>query len=396
MAIRRDGKSDKRVGYVVPVGAGLDTFVYREIDALVAKGFEVHIFATKYKHGDVFEPKKEWGLYTLTPRQMLVRAPRILMRLMLHPLLALEAIKDKGLVDLVFALDFAPEMKRRGLRQIHCHFGDHKLFIGYYCKRLSGLPLSVTIHAHEFYTNPNPGLFRKSVLKCDMVFPIAEKWRRRLIEEFGVDPEKVQLNRLFVDAAVYKPVDEIRVIAVGRYTERKGFRYLIEALRYLQDLPVRAIFVGFGGNLDLKKIARDYSVADRVTVFGKLDQEQLRLLYQTVDIMCLPSITTKEEGAEGIPVVLMEALACGLPVVATRCGATDEIVEEILVDERSPEQLADGIRRLACDPELRKRQGARNRAIVLEKFSERNVDRFGNSLDGMVVGGPPKGSAFES
>lgn len=381
---KHDSQLNRRVGYVVPVGAGLDTFVYREIDALVAQGFEISLFATKYKKGDVYEPKKEWRLYTLTPAQMLMRAPQILFRMLLHPLLAIEAVRDNGLIDLIFALDFAPEMKRRGLRQIHCHHGDHKLFIGYYCKRLINLPLSVTIHAHEFYTNPNPELFKKSIKNCDSVFPIAEKWRRKLIDEYGLPPDKVQLNRLFVNTAVYRPVDEIRVIAVGRYTERKGFRFLVEALKHLQDLPIRLIFVGFGGDLDLKKIAHENSVADRVTIFGKLDQEQLRLLYQTVDIICVPSITTKEEGAEGIPVVLMEALACGLPVVATRCGAIEEIVEEILVDERSSEQLAEGIRRLACDSELRKRQGERNRERVVAKFSKANVDLFGVNLDKLI------------
>jgi glycosyltransferase involved in cell wall biosynthesis len=119
-------------------------------------------------------------------------------------------------------------------------------------------------------------------------------------------------------------------------------------------------------------------------MYEKLDQMQLRFLYQSSDILCVPSITTDKEGAEGIPVVLMEGMACGLPVVATRCGAIDELVKEILVDERSSVQLADAIRRLVSDGNLRKQQGSRNREIVRRQYSMNNVVQFGKWLDEIV------------
>lgn len=136
---------------------------------------------------------------------------------------------------------------------------------------------------------------------------------------------------------------EIRVLAVGRFTERKGFHCLMQAANQLMDLNLRFMFVGFG-DLNLREMEEGYGLSDWVTVFGKMDQEQLRDIYQLTDILCVPSTTTAKEGAEGIPLVLMEDMACGLPVAATRCGVIDEIVEEILVDEASPEQLAAGIR----------------------------------------------------
>jgi glycosyltransferase involved in cell wall biosynthesis len=99
------------------------------------------------------------------------------------------------------------------------------------------------------------------------------------------------------------------------------------------------------------------------------------------DILCVPSLTTLKEGAEGIPVVLMEGMASGLPVVATRCGATEELVHDGLIDERSVDQLADSIELLVKNPELRLAQGKRNRQIVRDSYSEANLTRFNDLLD---------------
>ena len=297
-----------------------------------------------------------------------------------RPSLLLEAIADRGLTDLVIATKFAPIMKRNGIKQIHCHFGDHKFFIGYYCKKLTGLPLSVTIHAHEFYTNPNEVLFKKSLNYADRIFPIAQKWVDLLKSEYTIQEDKIRLNRLFVDGNENKPSEEITVLAVGRFTERKGFIVLMRALSLLQDIKVRAIFVGFG-ELDLNEIAEKEGVRDKVTVFGKMNQEQLRFFYQTCNILCVPSITTKEEGAEGIPVVLMEGMACGIPVIATPCGAIGELVDDYIVEEHSAKEIADSIRLLAGSPELRQRQGDKNRKKVLQDFSVDNINKFSHWLD---------------
>lgn len=368
------------------MASGLEAFIYREVEELAIRGVAIALFATQFKKNDIFSPKATWPHFYLQKWELVIRLPLLALKAVIRPALLLEAIHDRGLIDLLFALHFVPIMQKLGVRQIHCHFGDHKLFIGYYCKCLTGLPLSVTIHAHEFYTNPNLRLFRKSIKACDRVFPIAERWRVKLRDEYQVTENVLTLNRLFVDTRHYKPARPIRILAVGRFTERKGFRLLMEVANMLQDIDVSFIFVGFGP-LDLRAMAREMGLSERVTIFDKMDQAQLRAIYQMVDIFCLPSITTKDEGGEGIPVVLMEAMACGLPVVATRCGAVDELVEDILVDEQASDQLAAALKLLALDSELRRRQGENNRRIVEERYSIGNIDRFTRELTALGQGG---------
>ncbi len=368
------------IAYIVSMRAGLEAFIYREIEALYEKGYRITLFATKFTAGDVYSPKREWPYYATPVWRLALELPYLFLKMLLRPGLLLEALRDRGIIDLIFATKFAPIMQRDGVRQIHCHFGDHKFFIGYYCKRLTGLPLSVTIHAHEFHTNPNETLFRKALLHTDRIFPIAQKWVDLLVHDYGVPEEKIRLNRLFVDTDENKPSDHINILAVGRFTDRKGFVYLMRALKLLPDLNVRALFVGFG-DLDLNMLAAEEGVRDKVTVFGKMNQEQLRFFYQTCDILCVPSITTKEEGSEGIPVVLMEGMACGMPVIATPSGATGELVSEYVVSERSPEEIAEKIRMLTNDPVLRKEHGKINRKKIMDEYSVDNVDRFGQWLD---------------
>ena len=363
------------IAYIVSMREGLEAFVYRELEFLEAAGEDFVLFAPRAKRGDKFSPKEHWPSYSPELWLMCLVLPWHLLRLAFKPKVLLHALKHKALVDAIFASYFAGRMKKHGVEQIHSHFGDHKLFIGYYCHRLSGLPLSVTVHAHEFYTNPNELLFPVALQACARVFTIANKWKRLLVEDYGLPEEKVSVIHLFVDPELYRPKSTLTVLAVGRFTERKGFGILLEAAQTLAAEQVDFVFVGFGP-LDIRAMAKELGIESSVTVFDKLDQAQLRILYRSADVFCLPSITTQSEGAEGIPVVLMEAMATGLPVVATRCGATEELVSEGLIDEESVTQIIDSIRALAQDAEQRAAQGARNREIVRRDFSPGNPAQF--------------------
>ena len=374
-----DKRDPNTVGYIVPMGKGLDSFVYREIEQLTKMGLNIVLFSTKFKRHDIFSPKPEWQYFVLGPMLLILVSPLIFLRAIVKPKLLLHALRYNALIDLVFALHYVPRMRKSNVQQIHCHFGDHKLFIGYYCKQLMGLPLSVTIHSHELHVNKNERMFRVALQECDRIFAISELAVDLLVNRFSAPADRIVLNRLFLDMSIWSNEKPIRVVTVGRFEPQKGFEYLFKAAALLTDIDVEFIVVGFGP-LDVKVLAKEAGVEDRVVIFDKLDQAQLRLLYQECDIYCLPSIIHPEQGMEGIPVVLMEAMACGMPVVATRTGAVPEIVEDILVNEKSVEDLSNAIRILAKDSSLREQYGRRNREIVTKQHSVNNVQKLFTGL----------------
>lgn len=367
------------IAYVIPMGKGLDSFVFREVEHLLEKGMRVVLFSTKFMKHDVYSPREDWEYYTLGKLRLALYAPVIMLRALLNPSLLRHALVNSALAELAFALYYAPLMQKSGARQIHCHFGDRKLTIGYYCKRLLGLPLSVTIHSHELHVNPNEKMFRVAIGSCDRIFAISQLAVDLLVNKFGAPADRVKLSRLFLDLGIWSNDKPVRVITVGRFEPQKGFDYLFKAAKLLTDLNIEFVVVGFGP-LDVRTMAQEQGVSDSMVFFDKLGQEQLRLLYQCCDIYCLPSISHPEQGMEGIPVVLMEAMACGMSIVATDAGAVNEIVEQILVAEKSPEQLAAAIRTLAIDPELRHEHAARNRKIIEQCFSISNVEQFAADL----------------
>ncbi len=166
---------------------------------------------------------------------------------------------------------------------------------------------------------------------------------------------------------------ELRVICVGRLVSLKGQSLLIEAIGELnrRGIPARAILIGDGAKRDaLAHIAARVGVADRVDLLGSVGQDTIRAHYLDADIFCLPSF------AEGVPVVLMEAMALERPVVTTRIMGIPELVEDgvsgLLVAPGSLAELVEALATLAGDPQRRAAMGRAGRRRVLAEF---DVDR---------------------
>ena len=195
-------KNYKNIGtiaYIVSMINGLESFIYREVDELTGKDFPITLFATKFKKGDIYSPKKTWPFYTYPITSLVLGMPWVFLKMCFKPRLFADALGNKAIIDLVFAMRFSPIMQRIGAKQIHCHFGDHKLFIGYYCKKLTGLPLSVTIHSHELHVNPNENLFKIAIMECDRVFAISDLAVEILTQRYSVPSDRVILSKLSLD-----------------------------------------------------------------------------------------------------------------------------------------------------------------------------------------------------
>ncbi len=373
-----------RIAYVVYGGkGGLETFIHREITALISRGIDIELFFTKYKHDPIHGPEKsgwKWNNFRIT--HVFIAIMKTLRACLTRPKLAKFAITNGAIREFVLACYYAPIMKQKNISHIHCHFGDRKLTVGFFCAELLGLSLSVTIHAHEIHKSPNPYVFKCALKRCSRIFAISDYTRRKLIEKFDAPEDTVITSRLFVDWGKFDSnLSAVTVLTVGRFVERKGHKYLLEAAKLLREENIRFIIVGFGP-LDIRQMVADYGLEDSVIVFDRMSQKELRFLYSKVDIFCLPSVDHPEQGPEGIPVVLMEAMAAGLPVITTATGGTIELVNEIIVPQYDPEAIAANIKCLADNPDLRRQMGWKNQQIVRDQYSPENLNILYDMFNG--------------
>jgi glycosyltransferase involved in cell wall biosynthesis len=186
---------------------------------------------------------------------------------------------------------------------------------------------------------------------------------------------------------------ELRLLSVGRLEREKGYSVLLDAIALLgnRGTAVRLEIVGDGTRLDaLGRQARRLGIEDRVTFAGAVGQDRIRDHYRRADAFCLPSF------GEGIPVVLMEALATGLPAIASNTMGIPELIEDgvtgLLIPAGRPDKLADAIERLARDRTLGRRLGEAGRRKVIEEYDlDRGVDQLRDAFVDLLSPSAPTG-----
>lgn len=183
--------------------------------------------------------------------------------------------------------------------------------------------------------------------------------------DFKMVPNGVETDR-------FKPIDRppnprVKILFIGRLIPRKGFQRVVQALprvRALVDRPFEIEVVGTGAfRLELDEIATKLGVSDLIHYVGTVPYDELEKSYQYADVFVLTSLS------EGMPSVILEAMGCGLPVVASDVGGNNELVKEgengYLIEGDDVEKLARDLARLISDDELRKQFGKRSRELSL-------------------------------
>ncbi len=375
------------VAVITSLRRGFEHFVFRELQIIASQGISLHIFPTKYQRG-LYNPEPEWILHRWHALSAALLQP---LYFLTHPLkyarLLWEASKYHAWVD--FALAWLFSRRMAGIDVIYSIFGDHKFFVGYFCKRITGLPLVVTIHAYELYRNPNPDLFVKALAACDQIITVTDYNKELLSDRYGVDPEAIKVVRCSVDIDAYHPESKFVILIVAYFEDKKGHDTLLRAVRELglHDIEVWVVGSGRGKarDVDVVKLAEDLDIADRVAFFGELGGNALKAMYRSCDVFCLPSRFSHDGIAEGFPTVLMEAMAFGKPVISTRHVEIPRIITEIVVEENDYRALAAAIRSLYESKELRRKLGMQNRAIAERLFSPENARQTASILQELAV-----------
>lgn len=380
------------------------TFIVREVRALRALGVNTEAFAIwrsdrqqLTSEVDREEAARTTWLLPLRLRHGL----RAVITLTFRPLAALAAIKEaralsrpgSGLRRHVLAVSWVLEAaiilsicRRTGSRHVHAHLSGTATAVaglvavlGCAADGEGTWTWSFTVHGpDEFYDVVRESLALK-VLRATFVVAISDFARSQLMAL--VDEEawsKIHVVHCGVDPALFAPVsrrvspagDRLRVLCVGRLTRIKGHGVLIEAARQLsgRGVPIEVTIVGDGAKReDYQQLVVDSGLDDVVRFTGALGQDVIRREFAVADVFCLTSF------AEGVPVVLMEAMAMGIPVVASNVMGVPELVHDgvngRLVAPGRPDLVAAAIEELAHDPAERRRLGAAGRQTVTRRYN---------------------------
>ena len=275
----------------------------------------------------------------------------------------------------------AEEIQRGLGDHVHAHFATHPALAAMIAHSLTGVPFSFTAHAHDLFVDPT--MLCEKLEESDFTVTISDFNRRWIEGRCGTgSAAKVHVIRCGIDASLYAaaalPGEEsaVRVACVASLEEYKGLEYLLRAVQEVRGrgLQVRCRVAGGGSQRRaLVASATEKGLEENVRFLGHQTEREVRQLLLESDIFVLPSVVAGNGQMEGIPVALMEAMATGLPVVASDLSGIPELVEHevsgLLCPPRDHMCLADAVERLANDSGLRQRLGTNGRRRVESEFS---------------------------
>jgi colanic acid/amylovoran biosynthesis glycosyltransferase len=384
-----------RIGYLAShYPAVSHAFVLREIRALRRTGVEVETFSIHRAASDQLLAKADREEAERTYAALPVRP----LELIISHLSALARAPERYLATLALALRranpglrgrlwglfyFAETMlvwraaERRGVRHLHAVFADVASDVALLVTHYGGAEWSWSIAVHgpvEFYDVHLNHLPEKL---ADVRFAVAiSDFGRSQLMALGSDDrwDDMHVVRCGIDPEAFPPPrgrgsGQAEILCVGRLIHFKGQSLLLHALAELRrrGIDARLTLAGTGPKeRELELLAGRLGLGDRVRFLGAVGQDRLREVYLAADVFCLPSM------AEGLPVVLMEAMAHELPVVTTRIMGIAELVEDGAVGTLVPpgrlDAIVDALEKLLRDPELRARLGREGRRKVLAEF----------------------------
>jgi glycosyltransferase involved in cell wall biosynthesis len=254
---------------------------------------------------------------------------------------------------------------------VHTHFAWAVADDAYRIARVLGVPTSLTAHARDIYLRPQ---LRERLVRSDFVTSGCDYTVAELKRVMGTEHSHKAFRQVMgVDHEAFRrstPLPATRhVAAVGRLVEKKGFVYLIRAAVRLPDVSISIAGDGPQREMLEAEIAR-LGVASRVTLLGAADPDGVRRLLETADIICMPCVVAEDGDRDSMPVVVKEAMAMELCVVATAEVGLPELVRPPfgeLVPPRDHEALAHAIKlMLALGPEARREAGAAARRFVIQ------------------------------
>ncbi|MEY4071458.1 MAG: hypothetical protein RL721_2072 [Candidatus Eisenbacteria bacterium] len=341
-----------RIGYVLKVYPRLSqTFVVNELRAHEAAGLPLVVFS--------------------------LRRPKDSDRAVVEPPLAAEVVQLEG-PDSELPAQLARAARERGITHLHAHFAKLATRVAREAARTLGVPYSFTAHARDiFEQSVDPAALAERIREASAVVTVSRFNVDFLEESYGRRAALVY-NGLPLEAFPYASpaAREPVVLAVGRLIEKKGFLDLVDAAAILarEGVAFRCDVVGEGEQRDelVERIAR-HGLQDRVRLLGARSPEQVKTHMREAAVLAVPCVIAADGDRDGLPTVMLEAMALGTPCVGTDVtGIPEALTDDVTglgVPQRDPAALAAALRRLLEDGALRVRLAEGARALIERRFS---------------------------
>jgi len=385
------------VGYVVrkfPVLS--ETFILNEILALEAMGMNVQIFSLAPTRDPRFHegvcrlkadvhylpgPSEARTLLRYARRQA-ARNPSRYRRQLVK---VLASRRPALLWRFLQASWVADRARRTGVKHLHAHFANRSATVAHQASRLLGIPFSFTAHAFDIYREANHAVIARKMADARFTATVSDYNVQFLKSLANGHPARVELVRNGIDMSLFSPPPQLpdgpfRILTVARLVEKKGIPILVEACRILHQrgLDFRCDIVGKGAlRATLDRMIREWGLAERVRLVGPLAQQEIVRHYHGAHLVVLPCIVGQDGNRDGLPVSIVEALACGVPVISTPVTGIPEVVHDgvngLIVPEGDAMKLADAIERVIHDPDLLASFRSAARPSVRDSFDQENT-----------------------
>jgi len=381
-----------RVGYVLKMYPRFsETFIVNEILALEDSGEEIDIFSLRLPvdgrfHESLAEVRAP---VTYLPTQvkpqelwdMLRQGLCVLPSLSVH----MPDVLALPVSDAAAAVQLAMTVRRLGITHLHAHFGSIATDVARVASRLAGIGYSFTAHAKDiFHCEVDVEALQRKIADASAVVTVSDHNLRHLRETFGPDAANVVRihNGLDLDRFEYTaPADRPPVVVgVGRLVPKKGFTHLVDAVAMLvrDGRDVRLDLVGTGEQEHaLHAQVEALGLHRHVRLLGALTQPRARAVVRQAAALAAPCVVAADGNRDGLPTVLLEAMALGTPCVATPVTGIPEAVRHddtgLLVPPEDPTALARALARLLDDAELRLRLATNARVLVEQEFDIRST-----------------------
>lgn len=365
-------------------------FLYHLCRALVKKGIEIRVI-TPHAHGyryyenwDGIEINRFPYFYPLK-NQTLCYGSGILPKLK-KSMLAKIQLPFFILAEILFCLRM---IKKLDVDIIHAQWSLPQGLAGVICKYFIDIPCITTIHGSDTYGLQYPGvkwLNSKVIEHSDVCTANSKatarmagnisKRRNILVIPMGVNPSFFSTDRKYSDEKTRLESNEKRILCVGRLIDLKGIDYLIRAFpRVLKKYPEAKLIIVGSGPLkdDLLTLSRCLHLGSKVIFIDKVPQKELPRMYLSASLFVLSSIVNEKGETEGLGVVLLEAMACGLPVIGSNVGGIPDIIKDgetgLLFKQKDPDDLAEKMIKLLSDEKLRDKVVENGLNLVKQNFS---------------------------